>query len=125
MPPAASALYAYYSEFTYAAILSLALSFQIDPPAEFALFAQMCVTLDNQVKMHKNCKPVSISASIPASIPASVPAYVPAPADEPWLSSRHWTNGPPLANVSPPANELSPVPVVLTPKPQVFPDVTL
>ena len=53
MPPAASALYAYDSEFTtYAAILSLALSFQIDPPAEFALFAQMCVTLDNQVKMH-------------------------------------------------------------------------
>ena len=80
---------AYYSEFTtYAAILnlddatkisffrrgvneelSLALSFQIDPPTEFALFARMCITLDNQVKMRKNRKP----------IPASIPAYSPAP----------------------------------------------
>ena len=63
-----------YSEFTtYAAVLnldddmkisflkrgvndelSIALSYQLDPPTEFALFPQMCITLDNQARMRKN-----------------------------------------------------------------------
>ena len=84
---------AYYSEFTtYAAILnldgatkisffrhgvnkelSLALLFQIDPPTDFTLFARMCITLDNQVKMHMNRKPISIPVLITTYIPAPPP----------------------------------------------------
>ena len=87
---------AYHSEFTtHAAILnlddatkisffwhgineelSLALSFQIDPPIEFALFARRCITLDNQVnqvKMRKIRRPASVSAFILTPEPQGFP----------------------------------------------------
>ena len=45
--------------------LSLALLYQLKLPIEFARFAQMCITLDNQARMRKNTP----SRLVPLSLP--------------------------------------------------------
>ena len=103
---------AYYSEFmTYAAVLSLddatkisffhrgvnddlsvALSYQLNPPMEFAQFAQMCITLDNQARMRKTTpRWIAPSLSSPQAPPNPVAASNGDPMD---LSQASHARGP-------------------------------
>ena len=103
---------AYYSEFmTYAAVLSLddatkifffrrgvnddlsvALSYELNPPMEFAQFAQMCITLDNQARMRKTTpRWIAPSLSSPQAPPNPVAASNGDPMD---LSQASHARGP-------------------------------